>query len=84
MKKVIYIFLKRKKQQKPIVKEFDNGRFRIIIAMVDFREDRYIWSQRANAIYCDVSFTTSREERDYIQEVIKPSANLGDREFYLI
>ena len=41
MKKVIYIFLKRKKQQKPIVKEFDNGRFRIIIAMVDFREDRY-------------------------------------------
>ena len=84
MKKVIYIFLKRKKQQKPIVKEFDNGRFRIIIAMVDFREDRYIWSQRANAIYCDVSFTTSREERDYIQEVIKPMANLGDREFYLI
>ena len=84
MKKVIYIFLKRKKQQKPIVKEFDNGRFCIVIAMVDFREDNYIWSQRANAIYCDVSFTTSREERDYIQEVIKPMANLGDREFYLI
>ena len=36
------------------------------MAMVDFREDRYIWGQRANAIYCDVSFTASREERDYI------------------
>ena len=84
MKKVIYIFLKRKKQQKPIVKEFDNGRFCIVIAMVDFREDRYIWGRRANAIYCDAEFTASREERDYIQEVIKPMANLGDREFYLI
>lgn len=54
------------------------------MAMVDFREDRYIWGQRANVIYCDASFTASREERDYIQEVIKPMANLGDREFYLI
>ena len=84
MKKVIYIFLKRKKQQEPIVKKFDNGRFYITIAMVDFREDRYVWGLRANVIYCDASFTASREERDYIQEVIKPLANLGDREFYLI
>lgn len=84
MKKIIYIFLKRKKQQKPIVKEFDNGKFHITIAIVDFREDRYIWGQRANVIYCDAEFTASREERDYIQEVIKPLANLGDREFYLI
>ena len=84
MKKIIYIFLKRKKQQKPIVKEFDNGRFRITIAIVDFREDKYIWGQRVNAIYCDADFTASKEERDYIQEVIKPLANLGDREFYLI
>ena len=34
--------------------------------MVDFREDRYIWGQRANVIYCDASFTESKEERDYI------------------
>lgn len=67
-----------------MVKEFDNGRFHITIAIVDFWEDRYIWGQRAHVIYCDTSFTASREERDYIQEVIKPMANLGDREFYLI
>lgn len=49
-----------------MVKEFDNGRFCITIAIVDFREDRYIWGRRANAIYCDAEFTASREERDYI------------------
>lgn len=40
--------------------------------------------QRFHTVYCDAAFTQSSWGREIIDECIKPCANLGKAEFYLI
>ena len=86
MKKVIYIFLRTKEQQKSNIKTFQNDRFIIIIVILNPKTDIYniICGQRAHVAYCDASFTADRAGKDYINEIIKPLVNLGNKQFYLI
>lgn len=87
MTKTIYIFLKNEDLQKqPIIKEFRNNRFHIVIIIVNPRQDisSFLCGKRAETVYCDASFTADKVGQDYMMENIKPVANIRNKEFYLI
>lgn len=65
-------------------KEICNDRFRIVIAKYNPKTTSVFLGQRFHTVYCDASFTQSSWGQTIIDECIKPCANLGKAEFYLI
>lgn len=65
-------------------KEIHNGRFKIVIAKYNPKTTSMFLGQRFNIVYCDAEFTKNASGREIIVECIKPCANIGKAEFYLI
>lgn len=65
-------------------KEIHNDRFRIIIIKYNPKSTSLLLGQRFSTVYCDAEFTKSASGREVIDEYIKPCANIGKHEFYLI
>lgn len=65
-------------------KEIHNNRFRIVIAKYNPKTTSMFLGQRFNIVYCDAEFTKSAWGQEIIAECIKPCANIGEAEFYLI
>ena len=65
-------------------KEIHNNRFRITIIKFNPKSTSPFLGQRFSTVYCDAEFTKSASGREAIAEHIKPCANIGKHEFYLI
>ena len=65
-------------------KEIHNDRFRIVVAKYNPKTTSIFLGKRFNIVYCDAEFTKSASGREAIAKCIKPCANIGKHEFYLI
>lgn len=65
-------------------KEIKNDRFVIVIAKYNYKTNSIFLGQRFDIVYCDAEFTKSSWGQEVIRTCIKPCANIGKAEFYLI
>lgn len=81
MENILYILV----GDKPETHNFTSDRFHIDIIITPLNKvPMFLLGRRYHKVYCDASLTQKTKNQEWIDMIVKPCVNLGDKEFYLI